>query len=536
VIELFSDSVPRTADNFRQLCTGEAGVGRSSGKKLHLLGSSFHRVIPGFMMQGGDFTAGDGTGGESVYGRTFRDENFLHKHSTAGLLSMANAGPDTNGSQFFLLFRPTPHLDGKHVVFGRVVAGMDVVRAVERSPTDKDDAPTDAVTVTACGELDPDEVPGGGAATSVRDAVLEADGAGGASAGGRHRGGGGWEAEARLMGLPVSFGRRGRVAGGRDAAGAESADAGAEFTNKLGREGRGAEDDLAAVIRARLDKEEDARRSAVRAALAEAGGGGAGAAAPAAAAGDEGEGDETGEEDSPAAEGGTKSRAADAPVSARVSRARARLDAIRGRLDKGRRENAKHTFREAQRGAGVDPGDKRYGKRAREGGEGPEEEGEAEEAGGGLLDEASAAAASAAVKRESKAKRAREHFGWAQYNGRLEREYQRDVKALPGGGARAVASAGTGDAARVAEAVVPQLADDARYGAADYADPARVAALAARVEGKLKTGVGRTRKIREDEAPTYINERNRRMNNMLERHYGKFAAETKESFERGTAL
>ncbi len=151
VFGLFGETVPKTAENFRALCTGEKGVG-NSGKPLHYKNSHFHRIIPGFMAQGGDFTLGDGRGGESIYGSRFNDENFKLKHSKPMLLSMANAGPNTNGSQFFITFKETPWLDGRHVVFGEVIEGEDIVRELEKIGTGSGSTKQKAVIVDS-GEL-----------------------------------------------------------------------------------------------------------------------------------------------------------------------------------------------------------------------------------------------------------------------------------------------------------------------------------------------------------------------------------------------
>lgn len=146
---LYEDTVPQTVKNFKCLCSGY----EKDGEKLHYKGSTFHRVIKNFMIQGGDFTHGDGTGGKSIYGDKFEDESFVDSHDRPGLLSMANAGPNTNGSQFFITTTETPHLNGKHVVFGEVIKGMEAVHAIENVKVDSADKPLKNVTIVDCGVL-----------------------------------------------------------------------------------------------------------------------------------------------------------------------------------------------------------------------------------------------------------------------------------------------------------------------------------------------------------------------------------------------
>ncbi|CAF0762184.1 unnamed protein product [Didymodactylos carnosus] len=153
IFELFSEKCPKTCENFRSLCTGECGSGLTTYKKLHYKGCCFHRVVKDFMIQGGDFSEGNGTGGESIYGGCFPDENFDLKHDRPYLLSMANRGRDTNGSQFFITTAPAPHLDGIHVVFGQVITGQNLIKQIENLPVDTNNRPKSNVTISHAGQL-----------------------------------------------------------------------------------------------------------------------------------------------------------------------------------------------------------------------------------------------------------------------------------------------------------------------------------------------------------------------------------------------
>jgi len=153
VFELFYDLTPRTAENFRGLCTGEYGIGKKTKKPLHYTGCSFFRSVKDFMVQTGDFQFNNGDGGESIYGGTFNDEDFSRRHTQGGVLSMANKGRNTNGSQFFITLKRCPRLDNKHIAFGQVVDGMDVIRAISKVPIDRDEKPRVPIMIVGSGEL-----------------------------------------------------------------------------------------------------------------------------------------------------------------------------------------------------------------------------------------------------------------------------------------------------------------------------------------------------------------------------------------------
>lgn len=155
VFALYADTTPKTAENFRQLCTGEHAGRSARGKAFHYKGSVLHRMIPSLMVQGGDFESSNGTGGESIYSRRFEDENFRDKPSRRGLLAMANDGPNTNGSNFFVLFAPAEHLERHHVVFGELLEGWTLLDSLEKLSTDECMRPLEDCVVVDCGELRP---------------------------------------------------------------------------------------------------------------------------------------------------------------------------------------------------------------------------------------------------------------------------------------------------------------------------------------------------------------------------------------------
>ncbi len=502
VMALHASVVPRTAENFRQLCTGEAGAPRPGARARHYRGCAFHRIIPGFMAQGGDYERGDGTGGESVYGRTFADESFTLRHDAPGVLSMANAGPGTNGSQFFLCTAPAPWLDGKHVVFGRVVEGMATVRRVEAAGS-KSGRPSVRAVIAECGELPSRRalLARARAARAAEEAAAPAEADPDA------------EARARLRALR-------EAAGGAGGAGAPPA--------RRAFVGKTAQEELA-ELEAREARERDAAAAAAAPADdEEEGGRGAGGAAPPPAA----------------AAAGAGSSGDDAPAAALNPRQR-KLAELRAKMRVARRANEGAVVKEKRKeqearargggggaaaaaaaAAGEGGGKAWYEERQRRRAAELERLG-LDAAQGHRLDTAEAAAAAAAKRDKAGAPAGWEAFSQAALAAAYDR---RAAAAAPDLAAYA--------AAKAADPALYGAGDALRYGGAGGAPAAAVDRMVAELDAaKARAGAfSRRRRTRGDADVDSINDRNARFNEKIGRAFGGAAAEIKANLERGTAL
>ncbi|KAI8469464.1 MAG: hypothetical protein J3K34DRAFT_279920, partial [Monoraphidium minutum] len=499
VIELRSDVAPRTAENFRALCTGERGVGRC-GKRLHFKGCSFHRIIPGFMCQGGDFERGNGTGGESIYGETFEDENFVLRHDAPGILSMANAGPGTNGSQFFLCLAPCAWLDGKHVVFGRVVEGMSIAKRMEACGS-KSGRTSRPVAIADCGQL-----PGRLEALSkLRQEKEELE---------------------KLKADPTAVNPddeslrrlqqiKQRLVGGKGAAAAAAAaaaadDAGEERGQQQKRPREGEEE-------AGEAGQQQRRRGAPGGAEEEGGGG----------SGGEGEGGGGG--------GGGDGVDPYAGMSARQRK----LMELRQKLQKCRKENEHAVIAERKRmqrakgGDGDDAGDGTAGAKRRWYEE--QQKKKAEELQRLGLDPSKAYMLESAEVAEAKFKKNEKKetpFGWDSFNAKaLYNAYTKradKIEVDP-------------EAYRRAKAEKPELAGDAdplQYGKAAEVGEAGVDRMVNELneQAAKRQEYSRRRAARADADVDFINPRNAHFNKKIERAYGNYSKDIKASLERGTAL
>ena len=445
--------------------------------------STFHRLIRGFMVQGGDITAGDGTGGCSIYGPSFPDENFLRPHTARGQLSMANAGPDTNGSQFFITFGATPHLNGKHVMFGQLVSGGDVLDLMEAVAVGDQDKPRRDVTITDCGQvtLSPEAARAAAEAAAAAAPAPDAARGGPAAQVSLHAAG-------EELGLPLAFSGRGRKRRGDTA----QADAGAAVEHHLAQH-------IRAVVQA--------------------------PALPSSEAGEAGEAGEGGD-GSEGGEGGGGG--------GELTPAEQRLLKLRMRMNAGRRANRSSVVEEGKRQAdgrhegrvasaappSMGGGPTHSAKRRRKG---PDVEGPA------MLGESAAEVASR-LDRRQRAKTAQEQsYSWFQYNSEARhREYSKALGHLQG-----QPEARVPDAAAAASAVAGQ-GGALSYGQEDFADAGRVEALSARLTRKAKRRAPKLPKA--GDTVDYINEKNRAFNARAEKYFGKFSAGTKQNLERGTAL
>ncbi|KAG2448566.1 hypothetical protein HYH02_006457 [Chlamydomonas schloesseri] len=552
VMELFADIVPKTVENFRALCTGEKGVGKS-GKRLHFKGCIFHRIIPEFMCQGGDFTASDGTGGESIYGAKFADEapGLALKHDKPGILSMANAGPNTNGSQFFICTVPTPWLNGKHVVFGRVVEGMTTVKRME-VVGQRSGKPSRRVLITDCGQLpsklqmmmklkaekeeaaklkaDPNELnPDQDSLARLKALQQQAEQQQAAKKARKAPPAGALGSmAASLLGIGKEAGAGAAGADGAD--GAEAAAAG----NKKGSK-RKAREPSPEARQQEQQQDGDTERGGEQeeqAGREREGSGGAGAGP--------GPGSESGEEEGGAGGGGGGGGVVEgADPYAGLSAKQRKLMELRQRLQVCRKQNQGAVIAEKKRqkspGAEAAADDSAAGqKRWHE----ERQRRKAEELARLGLDPTQAhrleTAETAALKYEKRDKKGGP-TGWGVFA--PENLYQAHLKRAEAG-VTAAYSAEDYEKAKAADPEFYRGADSLKYGQQPKLPAANVDKMVAELQerDRKKDEFSRRRRHNDGSDVDFINDRNAHFNKKIQRAFGQYTTEIKGNLERGTAL